>query len=146
MIHTKLDEYNKQKEVIESILYLCKGDNSSIISSQSTSIISEDKKMDLLTEKISLLSLLEKYNEDAISSSIYLENEKYKFGESIQEGLSIGKKYKNILQVLQEEQSELESERVAAEVCLNECKVKLEHTMNRVKEKVIIINLISDFF
>ena len=152
MIASKFQEYEKQKEVIDSILYLCKGDNNNFYNdgnggsnnngSQALQLTSAstDRRMDLITEKISLLSTLEKYNEDTIASNVYRQKEKFKYEESIQEGLEIGKKYKAILESLQEEENELEAERRVAETCLNDCKVKLEQTMIRVREKVIIVS------
>jgi hypothetical protein len=89
-----------------------------------------------LSEKMSLLSRLERCNESALATSRYREQEKHKLHLGIREGLQIGHQYKDLLLGLSNESKSLEEERRTGETCLLECSQRLEHTLQRVEEKV----------
>jgi hypothetical protein len=130
----------EQRELIDSLLFLCMGGASTLegpqmpLSKQPRE--SEGEFSLFLSEKMNLLSRLEKCNENALATSRYREQEKHKLHLGIREGLQIGHQYKDILLGLSNESKSLEEERQAGEACLQECSQKLEQTLTRVEEKV----------
>jgi hypothetical protein len=135
-IRDSLDSVTKhemqQREYINSLLSLCKGGPTQPDS------LTENQYSRHLSEKITLLSTLEKENEYTLATARDKENEKSKLIVSIREGLQIGQKYKALLVTLSRESKALEGERIAGKKCLNECRENLEFALQRVAEKVVL--------
>lgn len=126
----------EQRELIDSLLFLCMGESSTRSHVTSSRELAEGEFSLFLSEKMNLLSKLEKCNENALATNRYREQEKHRLHLGIREGLQIGHKYKDILLGLSQESKSLDEERLAGETCLQECGQNLEHTLKRVEEKV----------
>lgn len=132
---TTQQEEKEQREVISGILLLCKGMSDSFSHESShDSILSHH-----LSQKVGLLSELERCNESTLATSRYREREKIKICSGIQEGLEIGRQYKELLLGLSHEARILAEERRAGEICLEECRQRLEYSRQRVEGRVLAI-------
>jgi hypothetical protein len=123
----------EQRDYIDSLLFLCKG---SLATPSEPERMAGTQYLEQLTEKTSLLSTLERENENILSTARDKENEKLKLSLSIREGLQIGQRYKELLVTMSRESEALEEERIAGTDCLNECRQNLQFALERVAEKV----------
>lgn len=121
-----------QREIINGILLLCRGtSNAQPLEASHESILSHH-----LSQKNDLLSELEKFTTNTLTTRRYREREKVKLSTSIQEGLHIGRQYKNLLMTLSNEVDCLIDEMHAGEVCLGVCRQQLDDSLQRVAMKV----------